>query len=158
MKGVKVGRGVVVVVRVWVSGLAGSCSVGCIGLLSLCGCCSIYCVGFSFFFCCCVCFCVSFGVPYECGIGVIFGNVFSDCFFGVIGFVGLAVLCGCVDCVVSGCISGVVCWLAGTGMFLEMLFSGAVMEVGVGCVLYRIRKYLPNSYTCLGRCCINFMH
>ena len=47
-------------------------------------------------------------MSYDCGIGVIFGNVFLDCFFGVIGFVGvLAVLCGCVDCVGSGCVSGV---------------------------------------------------
>ena len=97
-------------------------------------------------------------MSYDCGVSIIFGNVFLDCFFGVIGFVGLAVLCGWVDCVVSGCLSGVVCWLTGTGVFSEVLFSDAVMEVGVSCELYRIRKYLPNSYTCLRRCYINFMH
>ena len=139
--------------------MGGCCSVDCICLLSFCDCCCICCVGFSCIFCCCVCFCVSSGVSYDCGIGVIFGNVFLDCCFGVTGFVGiLAMLCGCSGCVVSGCVSDVVCWLTGTGVLSEALFSDVVVEVGVGCELYGIRKYLPNSYTCLGTCCISFMH
>ena len=98
-------------------------------------------------------------MSYDCGIGVIFGNVFLDCFFGVIGFVGvLAVLCGCVDCAVSGCVSGVgllVVW--DSSVFRSVVF-GCGGGSGVGCELYRIRKYLLNSYMCLRRCCINFMY
>ena len=50
---------------------------------------------------------------------------------------------GSFGCVIFSCVCDVVCWLSGSGVF--SLFSDVVVEAGVGCELYLIRKYLPNS-------------